>query len=195
MTTTSIKPNLQREYPCTVTLDNKTKATFRLMDTDDAGRVLAFARQLPEEDLMFLRVDLTEPDVVEEWLGRQKAGRSVALYAEISGEMAGYASLHLNETSWQRHMGEMRVQVGRTHRGIGLGRALATEVFAIARDLELRKIVAQMTADQKSAVATFEKLGFQPEALLQDFVVDRAGRSRDLVMMSYDLEGLTDRVD
>jgi RimJ/RimL family protein N-acetyltransferase len=195
MTTTSIKPKLKREYPCTVNLGNRTKATFRLMESDDAERVLQFARALPEEDLLFLRVDLTDPDVVEQWLRNQKTGRSVALYADVNGEMAGYASLHLNETNWQRHLGEIRVQVGRGNRGIGLGRALAAEIFAIARDLGLRKIVAQMTSDQKSAIATFEKLGFQPEALLQDFVVDRAGRSRDLVMMSYDLEGLTDRVD
>jgi L-amino acid N-acyltransferase YncA len=195
MTTASIKPKLQREYPCTVTLKNRTKATLRLMESDDAERVLAFARHLPEEDLLFLRVDLTDPDVVEQWLRNVKSGRSVGLYAEVSGEMAGYASLHLNETNWQRHMGEIRVQVGRSHRGAGLGRALSTEIFAIARDLGLRKIVAQMTADQKSAIATFEKLGFQPEALLHDFVVDRAGRSRDLVMMSHDVEGLTDRVD
>jgi RimJ/RimL family protein N-acetyltransferase len=195
MTTASIKPKLKREYPCTVNLGNRSKATFRLMDGDDAERVVQFARALPEEDLLFLRVDLTDPDVVEQWLGNQKAGRSIALYAEVGGEMAGYASLHLNETNWQRHLGEIRIQVGRTHRGIGLGNALAAEVFAIARDLELRKIIAQMTADQKSAIATFEKLGFQPEALLQDFVVDRDGRSRDLVMMSHDIEGLTDRVD
>ena len=195
MATASIKPKLRREYPCTVNLGNRNKATFRLMDGDDAERVVRFARALPEEDLLFLRVDLTDADVVEQWLQNQKAGRSIALYAEVGGEMAGYASLQLNETSWQRHLGEIRVQVGRGQRGIGLGRALAAEIFAIARDLDLRKIVAQMTADQKSAIATFEKLGFQPEALLQDFVVDRAGRSRDLVMMSYDLEGLTDRVD
>ena len=195
MTTTNIKPKLRREYPCTVNLGNRTKATFRLMERDDTDRVLQFARDLPEDDLLFLRIDLTDPDVVEQWLHNQKAGRSLALYAEINGEMAGYASLHLNETNWQRHIGEIRVQVGRGHRGIGLGRALATEVFAVARDLGLRKIIAQMTPDQKSAIATFEKLGFQPEALLQDFVVDRNGRTRDLVMMSYDLEGLTDRVD
>ncbi len=195
MTTTSIRPRLRREYPCTVNLENKAKATFRLMETDDAERVVAFAKELPEEDLLFLRVDLTDPDVVEQWLHNQRSGRSLALYAEINGEMAGYASLHLNETNWQRHLGEIRVQVGRGYRGIGLGRALATEVFAVARDLDLRKLIAQMPPDQKSAIATFEKLGFQPEALLQDFVVDRTGRTRDLVMMSYDLEGLTDRVD
>jgi len=72
---------------------------------------------------------------------------------------------------------------------------LAGEIFAVARDLGLRKIVAQMTVEQKGAIATFERLGFHPEALLQDFVIDRAGRTHDRVVMSYDVEGLTDRVD
>jgi RimJ/RimL family protein N-acetyltransferase len=52
-----------------------------------------------------------------------------------------------------------------------------------------------MTADQKGAIAIFERLGFQPEALLQDFVIDRSGRTHDRVVMSHDVEGLTDRAD
>jgi ribosomal protein S18 acetylase RimI-like enzyme len=85
--------------------------------------------------------------------------------------------------------------VDRRHRGQGLGRALAGEIFQIARNLGLRKMVAQMTPDQKGAIATFEHLGFQPEALLQDFVIDRGGTTHDMVVMSYDVDGLTDRVD
>jgi hypothetical protein len=41
-----------------------------------------------------------------------------------------------------------------------------------------------MTPEQVSARATFEELGFRVEAQLQDWVVDREGRSRDLVVMS-----------
>ena len=193
MATTRSK--IQREYPCTIKLEDGTQATLRLMTKRDANTVVEFARALPEEDLLFLRIDLTDPDVVEQWLERQASGQSVALYAEANGEMAGYASLHHNETTWQRHLGEIRVQVGRRYRSQGLGRALASEMFAVARDLDIRKIIAQMPPDQKGAIATFERLGFQPEALLQDFVIDRSGRTRDLVLMSYDIDGLTDRVD
>ena len=50
-----------------------------------------------------------------------------------------------------------------------------------------------MTTDQHGAQAAFRRLGFVPEALLADFVVDRGGRSRDLVMMTFDVEGLTDQ--
>jgi L-amino acid N-acyltransferase YncA len=186
---------LKREYPRTITLDNNTPVSLRMMTAGDADRILAFARGLSEEDQLFLRSDITDPKIVAQWIQNIAGGRTATVLAEASGEMAGYASLHYNQVTWQRHLGEIRIQVSARHRSQGLGRALAGEIFAIARDLGLRKIVAQMTADQKGAIATFERLGFQPEALLQDFVIDRAGRTRDRVVMSYDVEGLTDRVD
>ena len=52
-----------------------------------------------------------------------------------------------------------------------------------------------MTVDQKGAIATFERLGFRAEALLSDFVIDRDGRTRDLMIMAYDVDGLTEHLD
>jgi L-amino acid N-acyltransferase YncA len=185
----------KRDYPRAVTLDDKTAISLRLMTASDADRIMAFARALPEQDLLFLRVDITDPKVVGQWVQNIASERTVTVIAEASGDLAGYASLHYNQVTWQRHLGEIRIQVGLPYRSHGLGRVLAGEVFGAARDLGLRKIVAQMTAEQKGAIATFERLGFHPEALLQDFVIDRAGRTHDRVVMSYDVEGLTDRAD
>ena len=123
------------------------------------------------------------------------AGRTVTVLAEAGGDLAGYASLHHHETNWQRHLGEIRIQAGQRYRSQRLGRALAGEVFALARELGLRKIVAQMTVDQKGAIATFERLGFRAEALLSDFVIDRASTTRDLMVMAYDVDGLTEHLD
>jgi L-amino acid N-acyltransferase YncA len=178
-----------------MTLDDKTEITLRLMTAADANRIMAFARALPEQDLLFLRADITDPRIVAQWVENIAAERTVTVIAEAGGELAGYVSLHYNQVTWQRHLGEIRIQVGLPYRSHGLGRVLAREIFAVARDLGLRKIVAQMTVEQKGAIATFERLGFHPEALLQDFVIDRAGRTHDRVVMSYDVEGLTDRVD
>ena len=92
-----------------------------------------------------------------------------------------------------RHIGEVRVNVAPAVRAQGLGRLLISHVFDMARAFTLQKLVAQMTADQPGAQAAFRRLGFVPEALLADFVVDRNCRSRDLVMMTFDVEGLTDQ--
>lgn len=178
---------IQRHYPRTIALDEHTKVSIRLMTPADTHRILVFARSLPEEDLLFLRMDITKLNVVMQWGQNLKEGRTVTLLAEVGSEIAGYASLHHNEVTWQRHLGEIRLQVGPRYRSRGLGRTLAGEIFALARDLGLRKIVAQMTPDQRGAVATFERLGFGTEALLKDFVIDRTDRTRDLMVMTYDV--------
>ena len=91
-------------------------------------------------------------------------------------------------------MGEIRVNVGPDYRGKGLGRNLTSEIFDLARSLGLKKVMAHMTTDQAGAQAAFRRLGFVPEALLADYVEDRNGVSRDLVIMSYDVDGLSDQM-
>ncbi len=194
MATNEAPAKIKRDYPRSVKLEDGSTATLRLMTRRDAKAILTFARDLPADDLLFLRSDITEADNVDEWLRNVEAGRTVSVIAEVEGQTAGYGSLHYNEVTWQRHLGEIRIQVGSRYRSQGLGRRLAAEIFAVARDLGLRKITAQMTPDQKGAIATFERPGFQSEALLQDFVMDRAGRTRDLMIMAHDVEGFTDRV-
>ena len=51
--------------------------------------------------------------------------------------------------------------------------------------------MANMTIDQAGAQAAFKRLGFVPEAVLSDYVEDRNGQSRDMVIMSYDVDGFT----
>ncbi|HKW95749.1 MAG TPA: GNAT family N-acetyltransferase [Methylomirabilota bacterium] len=189
------QPSAGREHPRTVQLKDGTPVVLRLMTTADAGPIVAFARSLPEDDLLFLRMDITDPEAVAHWMRNLEAGLAATVIAEANGAIAGYAALIQNRVGWQRHLGEIRTQVGLRFRSQGLGRALAGEIFALARGRGLRKIVAQMTPDQKGAVATFERLGFRPEALLQDFVVDHTGRTRDLLVMAYDVTGLTEHLD
>jgi len=180
-----------RKYPRDISLA-RGSVTLRLMEPSDREAMVAFARSLPPDDLLFLRIDIATPEGVDEWLRNIEGGRTITVVAEADGAIAGYASVHHNEVLWTRHVGEIRVIVAPEYRRHGLGRRLTDEVFAIARDIGLRKITAQMTPDQKGARVTFERLGFRPEALLADFVVDREGKTRDLLIMSHDVAGFTD---
>jgi len=181
-------------YPTELKLSDGRQAELRPMQLADRQEVLDFARALPRDDLLFLRTDITEPAMVDEWVRNIEHGTTLTVLAEIDGHMAGYASLHFEQARWTRRVGEIRVQVGAQYRGIGLGRRLAAEIFKLGQSRGLKKMAAMMTPDQTGARAAFEKLGFQVEALLQDWVVDRDGRPRDLLIMSYDLEGLSDHV-
>ena len=174
-------------FPRSVTLADGGTVSLRLMTSDDGDRLVAFARELPVDDLLFLSVDITDPEAAARWIESLEAGRIVGVIAEDAGVTAGYAALLHHGVTWQRHLGEIFIQVSSRHRSRGLGRALATEISAIARDLGLRKFVARMTPDQKGAVSTFERLGFKTEALLQDFVIGTDGRTRDILVMARDV--------
>ncbi len=160
---------------------------LRRLRSDDRDDVVALARALPEIDLQFLRSDLTDPAIVEDWIRDAVSGSRFTTLAHCNDVLVGYGSLNLRGAQWMSHLGEIRVLVAEDHRRSGLGRVLTRRAFDLAHDLRLLKLVAQMTREQIGARRLFEQLGFSPEALLTDWVIDRSGRTRDMMIMSYDV--------
>lgn len=183
------------KFPTTVSTRDRGDVEVHVMTMEDRDAVLAFARALPEEDLLFLRVDLTDPEVVDDWIANLESGNSISLVAFDSDGLIGYATVHRMRARWTRRVGEIRVNVASEYRSQGLGRYLTSQIFDVARGLGLKKLMANMTADQRGAQSAFRSLGFMPEALLADYVEDAMGRSRDMVVMSYDIEGHTRHMD
>lgn len=184
-------PNSRRTYPWTTQINNQP-VTLRLMTRGDLEKALQFARALPEEDLMFLTVDITDAEAMEQYYRNVEANRAATILAEVDGRFVGYGSLIFNQLHWTRHLGEIRLLIGRELRGQGLGRMLANEVFQLAQEKGLQKVIARMATEQRGAMQVFERLGFRAEAMLGDFVMDRNGRTHDLLVMSYDVTGLTE---
>ena len=181
----------KRTYPWTTTLRDK-QITLRLMQPDDRDGLMSFAKSLPEDDLLFLAVDITRSEALDQWVHNIKIGQIKTVLAEANGKLIGHGTLSHNALQWTRHLGEIVLLLSPSFRGIGLGNLLANELFSIARELGLQKIVARMASEQRGAVQVFERLGFRAEALLGDYVIDREGRTHDLIVMSYDVTGLTE---
>lgn len=175
------------DLPRDVAMDEGLPVTLRLLTAADFDKFLAFTAGLTDHDLLFLRTDITDPVVIAGWLENIEVGRIVTVVAEADGRIRGYGSLHLANAPWSQHVGELRVLIDDSVRGKGLGRLLTEAIFAQALDLGIEKMVAQMTIDQKGAIATFEELGFHAEALLRDHVKDRNGEKHDLLVYSHDV--------
>ena len=181
--------------PRTLQLADGADITLRLLRRVDIVEFLAFTQSLADHDLLFLRTDITDAGIVADWLDNVEAGRIVTIVAERDGRIFGYGSLHLSNTPWSQHVGELRVLINGELRGQGLGRALTDAIFAQALDRGIQKMVAQMTIDQKGAIATFEELGFRAEALLRDHVKDRNGEKHDLLVYSHDVHEFQSQMD
>lgn len=175
-----------RQYPRVVNVAGNA-ITLRHMAAGDRDGLVAFARAMPHHDLLFLRRDITRDEEVDAWIRDDARGEMTTIVAETNGTILGYGTMHRSDLSWSSHVAELRVSVSPMMRGKGLGRLLTQEVFAIALADGVEKMMAQMTLDQKSAIATFEGMGFRPEALLRDHVKDRDGNKHDLLVLSHEV--------
>ena len=183
-----------RTYPRRVDIGG-ISADIRPMtaaDGDDLKRLVA--EQAPH-DLLFLRRDISQPKVQEAWIRAVEAGTLSSLVARQGDKMVGCTAIYNEPLTWSRHVGELRVLLSPDMRGKGLGRVLIEECFAQALSLGLKKLMAQMTTDQRSAIAVFEELGFKAEALLSKHVIDRDGKLHDLVLLSHDVNAMAAQND
>lgn len=180
----------KRAYPWSDKLGNHT-ITFDLMKPEDRDRVLRFTQSLPAEDVMFLRKDITKPEIIDDWIEKIRRGSTITVLANNEkGNIVGYASLHRDQLLWTRHLGEIRVVIAPELRGVGLGKRLVHEMFQVGRQHKLQRIVVNMRRDQMPLQVMLERLGFKAEALLTDWLMDSAGRTHDLLVMSCRLDDL-----
>jgi ribosomal protein S18 acetylase RimI-like enzyme len=174
-----------RAYPWASRFGDRL-VTVRLMRAEDEVLFKDFIRSLPHKDNYYLLVDVHNDQAIDIWTKGVESGHTLSVIALEDDRMVGYCNLHTNELPWTRHTGEIRMSVSTAYRGRGLGRALANEVFALARAHGLQKLWVRMAAGQEAAQSVFHSLGFHTEALLSDFVKNENGLTEDLVIMSYD---------
>jgi len=175
-----------RSYPRHVKTD-AGDIEFRLMSQSDEAAVLAFARALPLHDLLFLPRNISEPKVLTAWIKEIERGSIISLLAVKAQTVVGCGTIVRDPLSWSPHVGEIRTVVATDVRGLGVGRAMSNETFALALSMGLEKLVVQMTVDQSGAIAIFEGLGFRGEALLRDHVKDLSGNTHDIVVLGHNV--------
>lgn len=154
----------------------------------DPGLVAAaqdFFRRIPEADRTFFKEDVLDEATVAAWGRDERSRRLVGV--EEDGTVVGYAAV-IPLHGWSSHVGELRVVTDPGRRRQGLGRELSRRGLLAAIDLGLDKLVVEVVADQTAAVAMFQALGFEGEALLRDHVRDRDGNVRDLLVLAHAVE-------
>jgi RimJ/RimL family protein N-acetyltransferase len=149
--------------------------------------VLDFAQALPTHDLLFLPRNISQPKVLSAWIGEIERGAIISILAVKDSRVVGCGTLVRDPHSWSPHVGEIRMVVASEVRGLGVGRALSQETFALALSAGLEKLTVQMTVDQQAAIALFESLGFRAEALLRDHVRDVDGKTHDIVVLGHNI--------
>jgi len=173
-----------QHFPLPLTLQGRA-LVFRPLSPSCRDAMIAFARDLPEQDLLFLDRDIAQPAVVDQWILDVAEGKLVTIVAWQDGVIVGYATTARGTPRWTRHVAELRVVVAEGFRGIGLGRWLLELVFEMALQAGATKLVARMPPDQTGALNLFQHLGFEQEAVLRDHALDANGLTHDLLVLSF----------
>jgi L-amino acid N-acyltransferase YncA len=173
-----------------VRLKDDTGVLIREMTREDLAASLAFFESLWEEDLAYLRRDVTQRGVVEQRIREMESGSAKRLLAVVGDEIVGEGTLELSGEDWKKHVGELRLIIAPAYRRRGLGIRMARELFLLAASVRVEEIVVRMMRPQKAARSIFRKLGFRQEVVLPDYVQDQSGTKQDMILMRCDLEAL-----
>jgi L-amino acid N-acyltransferase YncA len=178
-----------------VKLKDGSEVVIRELALNDLEQSVAFFQALPKEDRVYLRVDVTKPENVEQRIKRMKIDNVHRLIAVSGDRIVADGALELEAEEWEQHMAELRLIVAHDFQRKGLGLLMARELFTLAASKNVEEIVARFMAPQKAARSVLEKLGFHQDTVLHDYVRDIDGNKRDLVLMRCDLKSLWEKLE
>ena len=173
-------------FPQTITLRDGSTLSARPTTRGDEQALLTFYRELPQEDRLFLKDDVTTESWAERFIQRIEGGEAVSLIAEKDGAVLAEATLYRPRHGWSTHVGELRVAVACNSRRKGVATVLLRLLVKLATDQGVEKIIVEVVENQGAARRTFEKLSFQQEAVLRAHVKDIRGIRRDLLILVND---------
>jgi L-amino acid N-acyltransferase YncA len=179
----------------TETLKDGTKVTIRNLTVEDLDRLMSFYQSLPEEDIKYLRVDVTNRNIVKQRIEFAEAGNIFRIIALKGDTIIADGALELTTEEWRRHQGELRVIVAEEFRRKGVGMIIMREVYFLAIEKKVEKVVAKMMKPQVAARTICKTLGFHEELVIPDYVKDQTGKSQDLVIMTCDIQELWKELD
>lgn len=182
---------LTETYPKLLTLKDGTSVAIRPLAQGDFEQLFSFFGALHEEDRLFLRDDVSDPELVRRWTEEVDLDRVIPLVALDGDQIVANGSLHIMPHAWIRHVGHIRLVTARSHRQKGLGKLITRELVTLAQERDLEKIQAHVIEDNKAAIKMFTAVGFEVAAVLKGMVKDRSWKSRNLAIMVNDVANLT----
>lgn len=105
------------------------------------------------------------------------------LVAELEGQVVGQLGLQVMQNPRRRHVAEIGMGVAEPFQGQGIGSALLRAALDLADNwLALRRVELLVYSSNESAIALYERFGFEVEAELADYAYQYGNYISALVM-------------
>jgi len=180
-----------RDYPKTVKLRDGRAVVLRPLANGDFEKLHAFFQELTDEDRLFFRNDVKDPNLIHRWTENIDFDRVIPLVAEDGNRIVADGTLHFRTHGWMQHVGLIGLVVARSHRRSGLGTLTGRELVALAEERNLERVQAFVIEDDLGTVKMFETVGFNKAAVVKDMVKDQKGSRRNLAIMCNDVANVS----
>ncbi|KVD20361.1 GNAT family N-acetyltransferase [Burkholderia ubonensis] len=147
-----------------------TDITIRHSETKDIDAIRQIAAH-PAVYANTLQAPFPSP---EKWQERIEGIRQkgFSLVAEIDGEVVGHLGIQPEANPRRRHVAGFGLMVKASHHGRGIGSRLLAAMIDLAENwLNVTRIELTVFADNRSAIALYERHGFRIEGESPDFAL------------------------
>ncbi len=174
------------EYPKEIMSKDGTPVLIRPLVKDDEQGLMAFFSRIPEEERWFLRDNIADPDIMRDWIRKLDFKRVLPLVAvrEEDNTIIANIRLHRRPSECLAHIAHLRIAVDPAYRNQRIGSWMLLDAVKLAMSMGIEKLVAEFVADvEDAAMHAAHKMDFFEQAILKDYVKDRRGAYRDLIIM------------
>ena len=175
-------------YPKEVKLKNGEVIQIKEFADQDMDNLIIFFAGLPIEDRMYLRMDVKNRDNIVKRFSAVDPDKFYVIIATLNNRIIAQGNISRAEFGWKRKLGELRIVVAKDWQRQGLCTVITRELFLYALSQDFHKVQAEIMSTQETAIASFEKMGFNKEAVLKKHVTDIKEKRADLIIMSLDIQ-------
>jgi len=171
-------------YPKEVILKDGTGVTLRPIQEGDEDLLFQMFKRLSEDDRWFLNNDVSDVRLIKGWVKNLDLNKITSIVAVLEGQIISYATLIKKYYGAKSHIGKIRISVDPSFRERHLGTWMLLDLINLAMAIGLGTLVMRLVDGRDSSlIKSVEKLDFLREAVLTNYVRDRAGNPHNLVIM------------
>ena len=173
-------------YPKEIMSKDGTPILLRPLVLEDEQQLSEFFARIPEDERWFLRDNVADPAVMHLWIKNVDYDRILPLVAvrQEDNTIIANVRLHRRPSECLHHIAHLRIMVDPAYRHQRLGTWMLLDTIRLAMSVGIEKLVAEFIVGvEDAAMNAAHKLDFFEEAVLKDYVKDRQGRYRDLIIM------------
>lgn len=185
MTPHRIPEDLFRDYPKEVILKDGTGVSLRPLTRGDERALFEMFKRFSEDDLWFLNHDVSDPELIAQWIKDLDLNRVISIVALLEGHVIANAALMLKRYGAKSHIGKVRISVDPGYRDKRLGTWMLLDLMNLSIAIGLEMLVMRLVQDRDAAIINgIRKLDFAEEAILKDYLMGREGKPHNLVIMT-----------